>query len=58
MIVKIVVLIMVMAEDAKCAGVTTQQPHSNWQKEHYPVVVESDLIRSGVRRSLQVVVEW
>ena len=54
---EVVVLIMVMAEAAKCAGVTTQQPHSNWQKEHYPVVVGRDLIGSGVRRSLQVVVK-
>jgi hypothetical protein len=48
---------MVMAEDAKCAGLITQQPHPNWQKEHYPVVIGSDLIGSGVRRTLQVVVE-
>ncbi len=32
-------------------------PPLNWQKEHYPVVVGSDLIGSGVRRSSQVVVE-
>jgi hypothetical protein len=33
-------------------------PPLNWQKEHYPVVVENDLIGLGVRRSSQVVVDW
>jgi hypothetical protein len=55
---EVVVLIMVMAEDAKCAGIITQQPYSNWQKEHYRVVVRRDLIGSGIRRSLQVVIKW
>jgi hypothetical protein len=32
-------------------------PPLNWQKEHYPVVVGSDIVGSGVRRSSQVVVE-
>jgi hypothetical protein len=28
-------------------------PPLNWQKEHYPMVIESDIIGSGVRRSSQ-----
>jgi hypothetical protein len=33
-------------------------PPLNWQKEHYPVVVKSDLIGLEVRRNSQEVIEW
>jgi hypothetical protein len=32
-------------------------PLLNWQKEYYPMIVESDIIGSGIRRSSQMVVE-
>jgi hypothetical protein len=56
-VLMVLVVVVVVAEGAKCAGVITQQPQPNWQKEYYPVVVGRDLIGSGVRRSSQVVVE-
>jgi hypothetical protein len=33
-------------------------PPLNWQKEHYPVVVKSDLIGLGVRKSSQKAIKW
>ena len=49
----VIVLVVVMIEGVKCAGIITQQSHLNWQKEYYPVVVGRDLIGSGVRRNSQ-----